>query len=202
MHTLTLRWFDVVAGGVALHSENLEVDVAEGIATVQAGSAVPLPVGLLRRGQLWIGISVDGGPELVPRTVLASVPYALMAERALVAEALAPEVTGVVTSVNEIAGAVEVVGGLGVRVQRTGHTLTLSADGAIARGVEPGVRGQHLYRITMPKPLPSPITISATVRSDTFVGVSVAEVDVAAGTFTLVTSAPLLDTESIEWIIY
>ncbi len=202
VHSLMVRWFNDPVAGLPLHAEDVEADVVDGIATIHVGSNVPLPADLLRKGPLWLAISVDGGPELVPRTMLASVPYALLTERALVAEALAPEVTGVVTSINEIAGAVDIVGSQGIHISRAGRRLTISARSAIAHGTIRGQPGIHRYTVTLPEPLPSQVHIAAAVIADTFVGVSVEGLDVATGSFTLITSAPLLDSESIEWAIY
>ncbi|MCO6467150.1 MAG: hypothetical protein J5I53_11110 [Bradyrhizobiaceae bacterium] len=200
-HELVTRWYSTPTGGTPLHVESLVTDVVDGLATVVAGSAIPLPPGLLRSGTLWIGFSIDGGSELVPRTVLTSVPYALLADKALVAEALAPEVTGVVTSVNEVAGAVEIVGKDGIHVNRQGKTLTVSATNALQRGRIDALPGEYQFTIRLNNPFPPNTTIYAHVVSKTVVGVTVLDIDNALGEFTLIASAPLIEGEYILWYV-
>lgn len=200
-HTLWVRWYNVAVGGGALFSEEFVATISDGITTVLPGSTKPLPPDLLRQGPLWIGVSVNGNPELSPRTILASVPYAMYSERSQVAEALSPDVTGVVTSVNEIAGAVNIVSGYGVRVTRSGNRLVLDTRRELARGIEQGRLGVHRYAIALSGPIPSDATIHATVDANTYIGVTIQNINTAAGTFEVVTSAPLLPTETITWFI-
>ncbi len=73
---IIFRIFDVPAGGTALWTESQPtVSVASGLFSTVLGSTTAL--GLAFDRQYWLGISVDGGPELSPRTPLTSVPYAM-----------------------------------------------------------------------------------------------------------------------------
>lgn len=53
--------------------------VEDGHYSVQLGSQQPFSAGLFSADQLWLGISVDGD-ELLPRTRLLAVPYAMLAQ--------------------------------------------------------------------------------------------------------------------------
>lgn len=200
-HDITTRWYDAPVGGSVLFVEAVNAEVVEGIATLHVGSVLPLPDTLFRRGSVWLGFSIDGAPELLPRTVLASVPYALVAERSLVAESLSPEVTGVVTSINEIAGNVEVRGGGGIKVQRDGRSLIISHSGSQLYGRIEAAPGKHIYKVELGTPLPPNSMICATVHANTFVGINVDTINAVTGEFTLVASAPLDVGEWIEWKI-
>jgi len=200
--TIDVRWYDVVSGGNPLFNESIDVDVELGIASVILGSTKPLPDTLLLKGQIWLGITVDGGIELSPRTILASVPYAIVADRARIAQALAPEVTGVVTSVNEIAGVVRIEGDNGIRVSRNGHVLELSSDRIVERGSVPGSNAEHVFLIRPAATLTPSMYIDVHVKTDgSTIACFVKDVDITTNTITVVTSAPLLSTESLEWML-
>lgn len=201
MHTISVRWYQQPAGGGWVFDEDIDAVVVDGLATVIAGSIKPFPSNLLASAPLWLGFSIDGGPELLPRTVLTSVPYAMVAQRALVANALAPEVTGVVTSINEVAGAVELVAGRGMQVQRKGNTLEFETLNPHRGGRVDAVPGVCRYRVDVGAPLEQTPTVVATVHTDSFVGVWVSDIDLVVGQFTLNTSAPLLQGEWIEWTL-
>jgi hypothetical protein len=73
--------------------------ISDGVFNLLIGSNEPVPPSMMFDEQYFIGIRVNGGPEL-PRTPLTSVPYALQAEHARTADALIPGATGIVTSVS------------------------------------------------------------------------------------------------------
>ena len=199
---LDIAWHTSAVGGLPEHREQLSADVIDGIATVYLGSTVPLPPDLLLKGPFWLAIQIDGGVELQPRTMLASVPYAMMADRSRVAQALAPEVTGVVTSVNEIAGAVQLVGGSGLDITRTGTTLRIDHRHVNESGRIEDRPGEHAFSITPLATLLPDHTIGVRVLSDTHIAVNITGVDYATNTIYIETSAPLLATELILWTIH
>ena len=63
----------------ALWAEQQSPLVEDGHYSIQLGSQQPFPPGLFAADQLWLGISIDGD-ELLPRTRLLAVPYALLAK--------------------------------------------------------------------------------------------------------------------------
>jgi pyruvate dehydrogenase E1 component beta subunit len=103
-HQLTLKLYDVATNGVSLYTETQTVPVVKGIFNVIIGSNTPLPQSLNFDRAYFLGVSVNSGNELAPRTTLTAVPYALRAERANIAESLSPNATGVVTNVNGQSG--------------------------------------------------------------------------------------------------
>ncbi|MFZ9870338.1 MAG: hypothetical protein ACO3I4_07505 [Candidatus Kapaibacteriota bacterium] len=88
IHTVEVSWFTSVDGGVAKHSESFTTDVTRGVVTLYLGSIRAVPVELLTSGPHWLGVRVDGGEELLPRTPVLSVPYAMLASHALVADSV------------------------------------------------------------------------------------------------------------------
>lgn len=200
-HHLTIRWYDVAVGGAWIDVEEFDVDVEQGSAKVQLGSTIPLPHELLSSGNAWLGVSVDGGPELSPRTMLVSVPYAQYSERAFVADRLAEQVTGVVTSLNEIAGAVKVLGEGGIVVRSDGDALVVASEQPIESGVMLG-NGQHVYVIKPITKISSACRVTASVVSPTTtITCGVASVDVVTNTIRIITSAALMPDESIHWFL-
>jgi len=202
IHTLDIRWYAQIAGGSALHTETLEVQIEHGVAALRLGEQTLLPDSLFVRGPLWIGISVDGDVELSPRTMIVSVPFAITADRARIAQALAPEVTGVVTSINEIGGSVRIVGTDGVQITRNGNLLEIACHHELEQGTVSGT-GQHVFTITPQSQIASNMLIDVHVVSpDALIACTVKTIDVITNTITVVTSAPLLDTEHIEWKLH
>jgi len=72
-------------GEVPIWQETQSVDVNSGLFDVMLGASNPLESGDLE-GTRFLGISVNGDPEMTPRQQLLSVAYAFWAERANIAE--------------------------------------------------------------------------------------------------------------------
>lgn len=90
-HTITLRLYAGAAGGAPLFEEtHQQVQLFEGYYAVQVGSIRALDAALFARPELHMGISIDGGAELAPRTPLTKVPAAFVAD-------VATNVTGNIT---------------------------------------------------------------------------------------------------------
>ncbi|MDH4156730.1 MAG: hypothetical protein OEW00_05585 [candidate division Zixibacteria bacterium] len=72
------------AGGTTSRwsSGSAVVDVEDGLFCYALGSAVPFPNDLFEDTLRWLGISVSGDPEILPRTKLTSAAYAYHALRA------------------------------------------------------------------------------------------------------------------------
>lgn len=197
--TIDVRWYTASAGGSAIYSESNTTTVDQGVAVLTMGTIVPISDSLLLQGPIWVGVSIDGGPELVPRTFLASVPYALLAQRSLVAESLAPEVTGVVTSLNELGGAIRLIGGKGATIRRDGSNLVVDVARVIESGTVTGEKGVYSYTIAPLNILEPDVVIHADVEAESHITTRIRSIDVVANTFTIETSAPLLTTEQIRW---
>ena len=80
---MQFRLYDVDTGGAPLWEETqAAVPVEDGLFHVLLGSTNPIPVSLLASNStLWLGITVGSDSEMTPREQIASVPYAMVAER-------------------------------------------------------------------------------------------------------------------------
>lgn len=75
-YDLTFKLYTTTSGGTAVHTETQNVNVTGGIYSAElGGSGTPLSAAFDQT--YYLGVSVDGGAELVPRTRLTSSPYAL-----------------------------------------------------------------------------------------------------------------------------
>ena len=76
-YIITFKLYDVGVGGEPLWTEVQSVEVSKGIFSVILGAVEPfmLPFDV----PYWLGISVEGGAELEPRSVLTSAAYSLSA---------------------------------------------------------------------------------------------------------------------------
>ena len=75
-YSLTFKLYTAESGGTAVWSETQDgIEVIGGVYSALLGSANPLTAGF--NTVYYLGISVDGGQELTPRTRLTSAPYAL-----------------------------------------------------------------------------------------------------------------------------
>ncbi|MFC1799584.1 hypothetical protein ACFL2Z_01570 [Candidatus Eisenbacteria bacterium] len=66
--------------------DHLDVDVDNGLFNVILGGSATLFDGLFEYPELWMGITVEGGAEMVPRMKMTSVPWAM---RAAIADSVA-----------------------------------------------------------------------------------------------------------------
>jgi hypothetical protein len=129
-HTLLVKIYD--NGGATLHTETHNVTTVRGVFNVVVGSVTPLPSSLTFASQTHLGVSVDGGAELSPRTPILSVPTAM---HAATADGLAPGATGAVTSLNGATGPIVIEGGGGTTVNRAGNIVTISSTGGGGSGI-------------------------------------------------------------------
>ncbi|MBK9183489.1 MAG: hypothetical protein IPM83_10290 [Ignavibacteria bacterium] len=201
-HAITVQWYDVPSGGTSLAQEDLTVDLSNGEATLILGTTSPLPLNAFDRGAVFLGISVDGSPERSPRTPLLPQAFARASAFAEVAERLSPNVTGIVTSINEVAGNVKLVGGDGVRITRNGSIIMVERDSAIAeQGVITGTGTEYTFRIQPKTTLRSEHDVTFRVSAGTTTIQAGCTIDTTTNTMVFVTSAPLLNTEQILWEI-
>ncbi len=201
-HIVTVHWYDRAAAGTPLASEQHQVTITNGTVQILLGSIRPMPDLAVDRGTVYLGFSIDGAPERSPRLPILPVMYARRSARADLADGLAPDVTGIVTSVNEIAGAVKIVAGDGINIDRRGEVLTMSAGGRqFATGSISGDGRTHQFTIRPPTPLRATDVVVAHVDAHgTDIGAT-ATMDLATNVVTVVTTAPLLPTETLRWTI-
>lgn len=74
-YDLTFKLYPTTSGGTAVHTETQTVNVAGGIYSTELGGSTPLTAPFNQT--YYLGVSVDGGAELIPRARLTSSPYSL-----------------------------------------------------------------------------------------------------------------------------
>jgi len=125
---LGLRLYDAPTGGNLVWEEvQTGVTVTSGLFNVYLGSVNSL-AGVNFEQQLYLEVALQGSTPFLPRTRLAVVPYAIRAERALVAGELDGNATNVVRTVNGQDGNITILGENGITVTTTGDTVRISAN--------------------------------------------------------------------------
>lgn len=81
--SMTLSLYDVATEGVALWTETKDVTVENGLFTTLLGDTAALDSVIFDGRDLYLGIGIDGGPEMSPRQLLSPTPYALHSENSL-----------------------------------------------------------------------------------------------------------------------
>ena len=156
--TITLRLYESLASTTPLYTEIHNAVVVKGIFNAIIGSQSPLPTDLSFDRAYFLGVTIDVGSELLPRTPLTAVPYALMAHRATIADGLSNNATGIVTSVNNQEGDLLIEAGSGANITSNNGTITISATGTGGTGIQ-GVQNQD-GTITIANPTGPNATIS------------------------------------------
>ena len=75
-HFITFSIYSVVSGGDHLWIETQLVTVSNGLFHVNLGAFTSFPTGMFGNETLWLGITIEGDSEMIPRTKLVSSPYA------------------------------------------------------------------------------------------------------------------------------
>ena len=127
-HLITLALYDVATGGTSFYQEQQHLTVTNGILEMSIGSVTPIPSSLTFDRPYYLAVTVDDGVELAPRTPFTSVPYALHTSLADLAEGLTPDAHGVVTSINELAGALHFTGDSTLVVSEKGNTISMHSN--------------------------------------------------------------------------
>lgn len=77
-HTIVFKLYDQESGGSPIWQETQNIPTSNGVFSAQLGAVNSLD-GLAFDQQYYLGIEVDGGDELSPRTQLTETPYAVRA---------------------------------------------------------------------------------------------------------------------------
>jgi len=94
--------YDAPAGGVPLWTEeHVDADITDGYFSLSLGAIEPLDSGIFSGAPLYLGLRVNGAPELPQRLALVSVPYAVRAQDADHAS-VATSVSGGVVNATEL----------------------------------------------------------------------------------------------------
>ena len=135
-HLITVALYDSLKGGTQLYQESHQLTVMNGIFDMEIGSISPFPLSLTFDQPYYLGVSIDGNPEMTPRVALDAAPYALSAGIAQLAEGLTSNASGVVTSINELAGPIRITGDSITTVTENGNDITIHAKAATASGIQ------------------------------------------------------------------
>jgi len=169
-HSITLSIYSDSIGGSALYQEvQSAVTFTGGVFNVQIGTnkANPLPLfdagdysGTVRPAPgYFLGVSIDGGAELAPRSRLGAAATSWSsrfadstraAGTATTALNLAPSAGGVVTTVNNLSGAVTLAGSGGTTINKSGQTITISSSGGGGSGIQGVQNTDGTINITSP----------------------------------------------------
>ncbi len=137
-HQIRIAMYSGPSGGSALFTEQHTAALKDGVFSIVIGSVTPIPPALQFDTQYYLGIAVDNGAEMSPRTAFTAVPYAMhamRAETALVAESLAPGASGVVGSVNGLDGDITLQGAGGTTITKNGSVITITSSGGSVSGI-------------------------------------------------------------------
>lgn len=202
LHRLVVRWYDDAFSAAALWEEAVVAEIIAGRTEIVLGRTVPLTDTMLRGGRAFIGLTLESENERKPRQEIIPLTSALHASYADVAARLDPRATGLVTSLNELSGPVSLRGSEGIRVQRDGTTLKISASPqSVERGSIGGDGRSAEYRLRPSTVLTSTSRVTFRSISPTTTLPVQLEIDTASNTLIFMVSAPLLQNERIEWAI-
>ena len=79
-HVIKVSFYDNVNALTDIYNDAQDIPTKEGLFNMIIGAVTPIPATVDFSKPYWLGVSVDGGAEMSPRTALTSVPYALHAE--------------------------------------------------------------------------------------------------------------------------
>lgn len=141
-HQLLIRLYTRQSGEIPVWEEDDAVQTNGGVFNILLGENQPVPEAIASVGPLWLGVSVDGGPEL-PRSELTASPYALtVADGAITAQKMAVPFVGSLSvngdPVSTKGGNVNFMGtnGISLQVDPTTNAILIgtSATGTIGSG--------------------------------------------------------------------
>jgi hypothetical protein len=133
--TMKILIYQYATGGNPLYTETQSVDVSNGLFNVLIGSVTPLLPALDFKKQYYLAVSVNGGPESSPRSLVSFAPYAFRALNADTASYasranFANGVSGgAVTSMNGTWGALTLSGNNGITVMNSPPNITIGSTG-------------------------------------------------------------------------
>lgn len=202
-HTVHISWYTQPVGGLPLFEEQFSVYIEDGITSVELGSTKALPNSVLMNDNVWLGISVNGLDEIIPRTMLVAAPYARVADIALTARALEAGSNGLVTSVNEIAGAVRISADSTLSIQRNGSALLFHSNNPVTeQGMVAGDNSSFEYMVRPSTILTAKSSITLRVQSGSSISAVIAEINPTSNQFIIRTSAILQKNELVLWSLF
>jgi hypothetical protein len=81
VYTMTFSIYNSPTGSTPLWTQTSAVTVTNGLFSVELGDiSNPIDAAVFPGGPRWLGVQVDPDPEMLPRQLFHSVPYAILAE--------------------------------------------------------------------------------------------------------------------------
>lgn len=134
-YAMTITLYDAATGGTALWNEvHPSVQTFGGLFDVSLGSVTPLTLSFAN--QYWLGVSINGGPELSPRTPLTSGAYSY---RSLWADSAAAVAPGSIKT-ESIADRAVTAGKLSAAGSTAGQVLVSAGDSVVWGAAGGGVK--------------------------------------------------------------
>lgn len=200
-HDVTARWYNDAVRGTLYGTERTTITIQDGRTNITLGNASPLPIGLLQSGAAWISVQFDGATEPSLRYQVLPTALAQTAAFALVAASLDPRATGLVSSINEVAGAIELAGGSGISIARTGQRFVVSHIPAGEQGTisGDGTAWQFIVNIQDTSLLGNELICSVESRHGLVLVSSFYNTQLRA--YIITTSAILQQDETLRWRI-
>jgi hypothetical protein len=130
-YQLSIRLYSTPVDGIAVWEEQHSVVTTNGVFDALLGSTSPLPVDFAT--SYWLAVELRGEDEMLPRTRLSAVPYALYSDRARIADSLSADATGVVRSINGADGALLLEGAGSTLISQQGNRFTIATPAAVER---------------------------------------------------------------------
>ena len=133
-YSLLFIIYDFATGGNWLWAETHRgIEVVDGVFSVILGETIPLNLAFDK--QYWLAIAIEGGVELTPRIRLTSAPYSLnarsVADNAVTAAKILPDVVSSVDGVSNDGGDIDLVAGTNITItpNDAANTITISSTG-------------------------------------------------------------------------
>src|SRR5665213_1221626 len=124
-HNVVVSIYPIGLNGTAIYTDTQSVAFNNGIFNMLIGSDRPLPT-FEGSNQYFVGVSIDGGAELTPRSQLGAAPMV---------------VGGNVRSLNALSGAVTLAGSGGTVITSNGQTITISSPDSSGGSGGSGITG-------------------------------------------------------------
>ncbi len=138
-HKISVMIYNQPVGGTPVYAESQSLPVSHGLFTIIIGAVTPIPSSVKFEGTMYLGIHIDEAEEVLPRTALVSAPFAIRAETADFARALAPDAKGLITSINELSGPITISGDSTLSVTQKGNSLVLHSFATTSVGGSSGI---------------------------------------------------------------
>ena len=119
-HSVRVSIYTAATGGTAIYTETQSLPFTDGIFNDLIGTVTPLPT-FASGTSYYVGVSIDGGAELTPRSQLGAAPMV---------------VGGTVSKLNNLSGALTLAGGGGTTINQSGQTITISSSGGGGTGIQ------------------------------------------------------------------